>query len=265
VIASHRPSASKASPTTPHQDSTAPEGSMKRYPLIAIAMIAALAACSTPNSSVPTDVTPTTETITTPTTVPTGEITLEQLGKMTPEQIEKLSPEQLAGVGKLVDADVASVEAGLKLPEVASGNLSAQAASNCGSYTYPAWPNAELTRKCALNINYKQYVEKVRFWYNGPDWSSDGCSSVPDYVFLDPCRHHDFAYRNMPKYNQFRTALFRKQADDRFYSNMKSRCEERYSWWDPRRSYCKGVAYTYYKGVRLLGANSYYGTLVLYP
>jgi hypothetical protein len=236
---------------------------MKRYPLIAIAMIATLAACSTPNSSVPQDAKPA-EAVEAP-AAPFKDPVLAEVAKMTPEQIEALSPEKLADIEKRVDADVAKIEAELPALEKGSGNLSAQSAADCGSYTPPAWPNAALTRKCALAIDYNTYVKKVRFSYFGPDWSSDGCSTVPDYVFLDVCRHHDFAYRNLPKYGQFRNATLRKLADDKFYFNMIARCKERYSWWDPRRTYCKAVASSYYGGVRVGGISAYYGTRQLYP
>jgi Prokaryotic phospholipase A2 len=235
-----------------------PGRTMKRYPLIAIA-IAMLVACSTPNSNLPD-----TTTVTSVQT-PTTEITLERLGKMTPEQIEKLSPEQLADIEKKVDTDVAKIEATLPALETGNGQLSAQAASNCGSYVSPAWPNAALTKKCAIYNGYKYYETYIYNTFYGPDWKDDGCSTVPDYVFLGPCRHHDFAYRNLPQYGQFRNATTRKLADERFYVNMIDRCKDRYSWYDPRRSYCKSVAFTYYSGVRVGGSSAYYNAKQRYP
>jgi hypothetical protein len=230
---------------------------MKRFALIGIGLIAVLAACSTPNSSLPQ---PSAET--TVQQVPTGEVSLEQLGQMTPEQIEKLDLEQLQDIDKKLDAEFAVSEA-----EFQSQALSIKANTYCGSYTGAIWPNADHTRKCALSIGAETYNTNVRFKFAGPNWSSDGCSTVPDYVFLNACRHHDFAYRNLPKYQQFRTDAMRLQADQRFYSNMKSRCEVRYSGLlnTPKRIYCKGVAYTYYVGVRTLGRPSYYGTTKLFP
>jgi hypothetical protein len=243
---------------------------MKRYPLIAIAMIAALAACSTPNSSVPQDAKPA-EAVEAP-AAPFTDPVLTEVSQMTVEQIEALSPEKLADLQTRVEAEGAKMDAELTAIGKAggSGNLSAQAESNCGSYTYPAWPNAELTKKCAIKVSYTTYKNKVRFWYNGPDWSSDGCGTIAglakaDYVFRDVCIHLDYAYRNMPKYRQFRNASSRLEVDKFFYSEMRSRCRERYSWYDPRRAVCYGIATLYYGAIRIGGTSNWYNKLPIFP
>jgi Prokaryotic phospholipase A2 len=258
---------------SPQEATKAPEDTMKRYPLIAIAMIAALAACSTPNSSVPTDVKPA-EAVEVP-AAPFTDPVLTEVSQMTQEQIEALSPEKLADLQARVEAETAKIDAELAATRKAdgSGNLSAQAESNCGSYTYPAWPNAALTKKCYFNVDYNTYRTKVRFWYSGPDWSSDGCGKIralgpfgkADYVFRNVCIHLDFAYRNMPRYRQFRNYDQRLAIDKRFYSQMNSRCRERYAWVNPNRYVCYGVATAYYGAIRIGGATHYYTALTLYP
>jgi Prokaryotic phospholipase A2 len=228
---------------------------MKHHPLIANVVIATitiatLVACGTPSANL---------------AAPTAEITLEQLGTMTLEQLQTLSPEQLAEIEKKVDADVARVEAKRPAPETKDGPISAQAASDCGSFISPAWPNAALTKQCAINNDYKKFNSSIYNSFNGPDWSDDGCSNVPDYVFAEVCRHHDFAYRNLPQYAQFRNAATREQADDRFYSNMIARCNDRFAWYNPQRPICKGVAFTYYTGVRVGGSSAYNDAMQRYP
>lgn len=227
--------------------------SLLQIGLVGLGLIALLAACSTPSSTLPQPQDTTLQT-------PTGEITLDQLGKMTPEQIEQLNQGQLEAVNKKLDDEFAASEA-----EFRSDALVATATGYCGSYTGALWPNAAHTLKCAVNIGADNYVSSVRSKFSGPNWTSDGCSNVPDYVFLNACRHHDFAYRNLPKYGQFRTTATRLKADQKFYSNMVARCEARFSRFNPSRYVCKGVAYTYYVGARNLGISSYYGTTKLFP
>ena len=103
----------------------------------------------------------------------------------------------------------------------------------------------------------------------GPNYKTDGCSSVPDYVFFDACAQHDFGYRNLPLFQQFRSEKYRRLADERFYSNMKARCDSKYgSWYEKtQRKYCKGVAYAYFIGVTKItdgGSDAFFNTKAIY-
>ncbi|MBB6097510.1 hypothetical protein HNR42_000927 [Deinobacterium chartae] len=91
--------------------------------------------------------------------------------------------------------------------------------------------------------------------YGAPslDWSTDGCSKVPDsgpaFNFKNACYRHDFGYRNYKKYKIF-TKANRKAIDDRFLADMKAHCATRSIFLKPS---CYETAYIYYAGVRALG------------
>jgi hypothetical protein len=80
------------------------------------------------------------------------------------------------------------------------------------------------------------------------DWSSDGCSHVPNspfgFHFRHACERHDFGYRNYKRQARF-TEPHRKQVDDNFRSDMYSVCGTN---WE-----CRRTADLYYLGVRKLG------------
>lgn len=80
------------------------------------------------------------------------------------------------------------------------------------------------------------------------------CSWVPDGVwpvfdFSHACGHHDLCYRGH--------LGTREYCDNAFYGEMGLHCEQRHSWWNPRRWDCLAVAATYYRGVRAFGATPY--------
>jgi hypothetical protein len=88
--------------------------------------------------------------------------------------------------------------------------------------------------------------------YSGQlDWSSDGCSHVPDdpfgFTFLPACQRHDFGYRNYKRQSRF-TEPHRKEIDDNFRSDMYSICAGNVG--------CQRTADVYYWGVRKLGGVS---------
>lgn len=90
------------------------------------------------------------------------------------------------------------------------------------------------------------------------DWGSDGCSTpLPaglgdtgrSYNFRAACQHHDFGYRNAPRFGLWNSSE-RKRIDDRFYSDMKADCAPRP--WTQKTS-CLAWASIYYSAVRVAG------------
>ncbi len=80
----------------------------------------------------------------------------------------------------------------------------------------------------------------------------NGCTGVPDsgygFNFNASCNDHDNCYA----FKYFGDSASGRQACDvRFLNNMKAHCNTRSSW--GQRTFCRGVAYTYYYGVRALG------------
>jgi Prokaryotic phospholipase A2 len=95
------------------------------------------------------------------------------------------------------------------------------------------------------------------------DWSNDGCSAplVGDtgmsFNFRDPCRRHDFGYRNLKlleqRYGSGRTywnSATRKQVDQQFLADMKAHCRGRAI---TLRAQCFSWAETFYAAVRIAG------------
>ncbi len=95
------------------------------------------------------------------------------------------------------------------------------------------------------------------------DWSNDGCSAplVGDtgmsFNFRDPCRRHDFGYRNLKllekRYGHgaaFWNGTNRRRVDQQFLADMKSHCRGRAL---TLRAQCFGWAETYYAAVRIAG------------
>jgi hypothetical protein len=95
------------------------------------------------------------------------------------------------------------------------------------------------------------------------DWSTDGCSapllgdSGRSYNFREPCRRHDFGYRNLRllehRYGlgrDFWNATNRRRVDQQFLTDMKSHCRGRSPLLQPS---CLAMAHTYYAAVRVAG------------
>ncbi|MEI7618581.1 MAG: phospholipase A2, partial [Actinomycetota bacterium] len=94
------------------------------------------------------------------------------------------------------------------------------------------------------------------------DWSTDLCSAPlvgntgRTFNFTEPCRRHDFAYRNTQllerRYGgggQFWNSASRKRIDLQFLDDTKAHCASR-SIFD--RPTCYAWAYTFYGAVRLV-------------
>lgn len=87
------------------------------------------------------------------------------------------------------------------------------------------------------------------------DWSTDKCSAPVlgsagrTYDFTDPCRRHDFAYRNLARMHDGKrwTASLRKRVDDRFLADMRDHCASRPA---VQRAACRTWAKLYYDTVR---------------
>ena len=105
------------------------------------------------------------------------------------------------------------------------------------------------------NSSMPAFLSYRRMRYGAPtlDWSSDGCSQVPDtgpaFDFTNPCRRHDFGYRNYKKFRIF-TEANRKLIDAKFLADMRAHCATRSAFLRPS---CYATAQTYDLGVRQLG------------
>jgi len=94
------------------------------------------------------------------------------------------------------------------------------------------------------------------------DWSTDFCSAPlvgntgRSFNFTEPCRRHDFGYRNTKlldeRYGagQYWNAGMRKRIDLQFLADMKVSCRHRSVLLVPT---CMSWAYTFYGAVRTFG------------
>jgi Prokaryotic phospholipase A2 len=174
-------------------------------------------------------------------------VNLEQLESLTPEQIRALPEAQM-------DALFGEASQNLEVFIAAQPKLSVQANSR--------WPNFAYTLAVALDYDYGVFKSDFYNKYEGPDWSTDGCSGpTPPIIFDDSaCLHHDFGYANVAQYAQGRTDEIRKKIDERFLSDMKLVCDRRWSKWYEAASKltCKAEALVFYQAVRSFGGGPYY-------
>ncbi|KAL8336631.1 hypothetical protein RB601_000441 [Gaeumannomyces tritici] len=109
------------------------------------------------------------------------------------------------------------------------------------------------TDKYALDLSLKEFNKVAEKKEPGLDWSTDGCSKVPDdplgFPFKKACERHDFGYRNLANQDRINSDT-RKQVDQRFRKDLKDTCSEQEK---GTRTVCKVVADTYYAGVRVFG------------
>lgn len=106
--------------------------------------------------------------------------------------------------------------------------------------------------------------------YNSFDWTDDGCSgrdqikalsNVYRNLFNEPCRQHDFAYRNLGKgLTLDHTESRRAWIDNRFKAEMKSLCNNNFAqWWQAaNKQVCLKEADGVYTTVHLLSDWSTY-------
>ncbi len=95
------------------------------------------------------------------------------------------------------------------------------------------------------------------------DWSTDFCSAPlvgntgRSFNFTEPCRRHDFGYRNLRllerRYGMdYWNGTERRRVDQQFLADMKHHCWSR-PWYDEPT--CLTWAATFYSAVRLAGGN----------
>ncbi|MBD1841189.1 hypothetical protein H6F78_19565 [Coleofasciculus sp. FACHB-64] len=92
--------------------------------------------------------------------------------------------------------------------------------------------------------------------------STNGCSYVPDRVlgvfsFGQACNNHDICYSSG-------SGISRKVCDDRFLQEMQQYCNNTYSWYNPQRWPCRGLARTYYEAVKQFSKSYYNGQACIY-
>jgi hypothetical protein len=210
--------------------------------IVAAILLLALAACAT---NKPQEVQPM--------------LTLEDIAKLTPEQITDMDKAELQAINQHLDGEFEKADLSLLS---ASRDFTLSALD-----TVQKWPNYDLTLFNAVNISSETYLSSVRFSYAGPEWDSNACTGVSDnplgFPFANSCIHHDFGYRNVPKYTRGRTEAVRQLIDTRFLTNMRSVCEK-YSVFSSSRYRCNIIAYTYYAGVQQLAKDAYYSKPALF-
>ena len=88
------------------------------------------------------------------------------------------------------------------------------------------------------------------------DWSDDGCSCSPDdlgeYDFLNPCKRHDFGYRNAKAMGRFDSAM-KKRVDDSFKDDLYDVCNKFSGWESFKGVECRRIADIYVVFVRKFG------------
>lgn len=94
------------------------------------------------------------------------------------------------------------------------------------------------------------------------DWSTDFCSAPlvgntgRSFNFTEPCRRHDFGYRNTKLLDErygagaYWNGTIRKRIDQQFLADMKASCRARSVLLLPT---CMSWAYTFYGAVRTFG------------
>ncbi|KAL8366505.1 hypothetical protein RB595_005005 [Gaeumannomyces hyphopodioides] len=119
----------------------------------------------------------------------------------------------------------------------------------------PAADAIKKTDKYALDLSLKEFNKVAEKKEAGLDWSTDGCSKVPQnplgFPFRKACERHDFGYRNFANQDRMNSGT-RKQIDQRFRKDLKDTCSEQEK---GTRTVCKVVAETYYAGVRVFGGS----------
>jgi len=82
----------------------------------------------------------------------------------------------------------------------------------------------------------------------------DSCTNAPDsgptWNFHEACHRHDTCYANKP---YGRSQAGRLRCDGNFWNDMMSSCNNRYSWYDPRRYTCREVGDVYFSVVVAAG------------
>lgn len=112
-------------------------------------------------------------------------------------------------------------------------------------------------------VSLRTFVATIATGDRWFDWSNDGCSAplVGDtgfsFNFRDPCRRHDFGYRNAKllekRYGKGATywnSTNRQRVDQQFLADMKGHCRSRAL---TLQVQCFSWAQTFYTAVRIAG------------
>lgn len=112
-------------------------------------------------------------------------------------------------------------------------------------------------------VSLRTFVATIATGDRWFDWSTDGCSAplVGDtgfsFNFRDPCRRHDFGYRNLKllekRYGAGSTywnGTSRRRVDQQFLADMKAHCRGRAL---TLQVQCFSWAETFYAAVRVAG------------
>ncbi|WP_158885944.1 phospholipase A2 [Amycolatopsis anabasis] len=110
-----------------------------------------------------------------------------------------------------------------------------------------------------MNQPYRQFAEIAAGREAPFDWTSDGCSYMPDTggwknYFKLVCAQHDFGYRNYGGRGQLKLDPDddrREWIDDRFREELKRACDSDGA--QGELSACQGVADAMYAATRLAG------------
>jgi hypothetical protein len=116
-----------------------------------------------------------------------------------------------------------------------------------------------------VNSNFHTFMAIKASTPSPFDWSDDGCSGPTWDAGLpfsaDPCRQHDFGYRNFGRGLQLgRDEAHRSWIDDRLKAELQRSCDERYigfiGWLGPL---CRQSANSFHIAVRNWGRGAFYG------
>ena len=139
-------------------------------------------------------------------------VTLQALERLTPAQLQGLSTAQTEALW--LEADRAIEQFGTRFgpPQPVA-----------------QWPNADNTLYESTGMTDESFKRDVYRQFTGPDWTSDGCSFPVAAAYkkafdTKACRHHDFAYRNLPQYRQGRGEAMRQIVDLRLLLDMRFQC-----------------------------------------
>lgn len=143
-----------------------------------------------------------------------------------------------------------------------SGLLLAHPAASRPAAGHSAAADWAFVRHELFEVPLRQFVADTARGDRWFDWSTDYCSAplLGDtgraYNFRDPCRRHDFGYRNLHllehRYgigHSFWNATNRRRVDRQFLADMTSHCRTRSLLLQPS---CFSMAHTYYSAVRLV-------------
>ena len=179
-------------------------------------------------------------------------VTLRALERMTPAQLRGLSTAQTEALW--LEADRAL--------ETFSNTLA-------GPQPGPQWPKAGVAMYQSLVLTDESYERDAYKKSTGPDWTSDGCSfpvaAAYKKVFdMQACRHHDFAYRNLPQYRQARSEDMRQLVDLRLLLDMRFQCMTD-SALNVHQHACDIAAVAAYVQARKTGQAAFNATTARYP